>query len=231
MKKVYFLIVACLVLIVANVDAQVSFSVKAVGGLPGYSGDVDETVGDKDSDSKFKAGFKIGAGVDYAILDNLSLQSGLFLSQKGAKYEEKDNEGKYTVTYSPLYLEIPVLAAFKFPVADNVKLSVSAGPYLAYGLGGKAKIEGSNDVIKGSVDANLFSKTELNGENISNAPLKRFDAGLAFGAGAEIGKFLVSLNYDLGLANIYTNKTNDEGDNKKYSLKNSGIWLGVGYKF
>ncbi|OAV69892.1 hypothetical protein Barb6XT_00230 [Bacteroidales bacterium Barb6XT] len=235
MKKVFFLIVA--LLIVTNADAQVSFSAKVAGGLPGYIGDVDETVSDKNHDSKFKAGFKIGAGVDYALFDNFSLQSGLFFSQKGAKYEGEESEGDgapvvtTTGTYNPLYLEIPVLAAYKFRVTDHVKLSVSAGPYLAYGLGGKAKIEEAYDIIKGTVDANLFSKTEIKGEKISNTPFNRFDAGLAFGAGAEIGKILVSLNYDLGLSNIYTNKNNNEDDNKKYSLKNSGFWLGVGYKF
>ncbi|OAV67289.1 hypothetical protein Barb4_02526 [Bacteroidales bacterium Barb4] len=235
MKKVFFLIVA--LLIITNTDAQVSFSAKVIGGLPGYIGDVDETFSDRDAETKFKVGFKIGAGVNYAFSNNFSLQSGLFFSQKGAKYEGEE-EGQrdgdpavpIAVTYNPLYLEIPVLAAYKFQMTDQVKLSLSAGPYLAYGLGGKAKQEETYGDIKLSVDANLFSKTKRSDENI-NALLKRFDAGLAFGAEAEIGKILVSLNYDLGLYNIYTNKTNDKDDNNKYSLKNSGLWLGVGHKF
>ena len=69
------------------------------------------------------------------------LQSGLNITSKGAKssYSEEGFDVKTTLTTH--YLEIPVLAAAKFDVSDNMKFVVNAGPYLAFGLGGKEKYE------------------------------------------------------------------------------------------
>lgn len=51
------------------------------------------------------------------------------LSTKGAKEDE--------VTMNAVYLELPVMAAARIKVADNTNIVISAGPYLAYGVGGK----------------------------------------------------------------------------------------------
>ena len=39
-----------------------------------------------------------------------------------------------------MYLEIPVLAAARFAIADNQNIVVKAGPYFAFGIAGKCKI-------------------------------------------------------------------------------------------
>ena len=41
---------------------------------------------------------------------------------------------------NPMYLEIPVLAAARFAIADNQNIVVKAGPYFAFGIAGKCKI-------------------------------------------------------------------------------------------
>ena len=75
-----------------------------------------------DLDLNAKVGFKLGGGFEYAFNDTWSLQPSLFLTSKGAK---KDGN-----SINAMYLELPVMAAARFNVADNTNLVVNAGPYL-----------------------------------------------------------------------------------------------------
>ena len=89
----------------------------------------------------------LGVGMDYGFSEKWSLQSGLMISSKGWKYKEEGEK----MTFRPIYLDIPILAAYKFNISDNTKFVINAGPYLAFGLGGKAKY--------GDVDYKLFLST------------------------------------------------------------------------
>ena len=80
-------------------------------------------------------GFKVGLGMDYAFTDVWSLKSGLMFESKGYKVDEEKAR--------PIYMQIPVMAAWKANITDDIKFVVNAGPYFAVGLGGKYK-EGNN---------------------------------------------------------------------------------------
>ena len=95
-------------------------------------------------DGKALPGFTMGVGMDYGFTENWSLQSGLMITSKGFKVKEMGEK----ITVRPIYLDIPILAAYKFAISDNAKFVVNAGPYMAIGLGGKAKWD--------DVDAKLF---------------------------------------------------------------------------
>ena len=84
-----------------------------------------------DADLNAKIGFKLGGGFEYAFDNTWSLQPSLFLSTKGAKDGNSINA---------MYLELPVMAAARFNVADNTNIVVNAGPYLACGIAGKTKL-------------------------------------------------------------------------------------------
>lgn len=61
-------------------------------------------------------------------------------------------------------------------------------------------------------------------EDYGDEASKSIDFGLGIGAGYELeGGFLVDVRYNLGLSNI---SENDDAD-----VKNTGIMLGVGYRF
>ena len=85
-----------------------------------------------DLDMNAKVGFKLGGGFEYAFDDTWSLQPSLFLTGKGAK--------KDALTVNAYYLELPIMGAARFNVADNTNLVVNAGPYFACGIAGKTKI-------------------------------------------------------------------------------------------
>ncbi len=118
----------------------------------------------KADDAKMLPGFKVGLGMDYAFTDVWSLKSGLMFESKGYKVDEEKAR--------PIYMQIPVMAAWKANITDDIKFVVNAGPYFAVGLGGKYK-EGNSDI-------KLFSSDGMN--------MKRFDLGIQWGIGVELSE-------------------------------------------
>lgn len=160
----------------------------------------------KDSEAKALPGFNLGVGMDYGFSENWSLQSGLMISSKGWKYKEEGEK----MTFRPIYLDIPILAAYKFNISDNTKFVINAGPYLAFGLGGKAKY--------GDVDYKLFKSDE--------GDWKRFDLGIQYGIGLELSDhYLINLTGQNGFICPWDT---EEGEDK---CKNMTFSIGVGYRF
>lgn len=202
----------------------------------------------KVEDSKMKLGYTFGVGVDYAFSDMWSVQSGLMFASKGTKidlsYSEDGDTESDEYKINPVYLEIPILAAVKFPISDNMKFIVNVGPYVAFGLGGKTtndysytSVDYPEDNESGSQSFKLFSKEkDEDGNEAEKAALKRFDLGLQYGIGLEFGHYLVNLSGQYG----FINPVNEKGylgdfmydkNEKKISPKNMSFAISVGYKF
>lgn len=163
-----------------------------------------------DMDGDMKIGYNVGVGMDYAFSEDWSLQSGLNFTGKGAK-----DEG---VKVKMNYVELPILAAYKFALGENMKFVVNAGPYLAVGLGGKMTVDGEDG---GSVK--LFSKED----GAEEALMKRFDLGIQYGIGLEVGEhYLVNLTGQNGFINPLNDKVWGEA-----STKNMAFSISVGYRF
>lgn len=148
------------------------------------------------SDMNAKVGYTLGLGVDLPVAPSFSVQSGLMFTGKGAKL------GDLKVT--PTYLDIPILAAYKMAVADDVNIVINAGPYIGIGLGGKYKI--------GDTKLDYFGDDRA----------RRFDLGLQYGLGAEFGDhILLNLSGQYGFISPF--EDSDE--------KNLGFLLTLGYRF
>ncbi|MDR0939884.1 MAG: PorT family protein [Mediterranea sp.] len=190
--------------------AQVSFDVKAGMNLSNATG-----VDDADP----KIGVNAGVGMEYRFSEMWSIQPSLMFSMKGFKA----SEDFYKTTASPMYIQLPVLAAVRFGVAANQNVVVKAGPYFAYGVGGKYKLTtrtgaGGMETEKGDI---------FGGENGWN----RFDAGLAFGIDYEIGKFFVGLGGEIGITKLSDQPTDDMDEIDPKYPRNLTFTIGVGYKF
>ena len=130
----------------------------------------------KADDAKMLPGFKVGLGMDYAFTDVWSLKSGLMFESKGYKVDEEKAR--------PIYMQIPVMAAWKANITEDIKFIVNAGPYFAVGLGGKYK-EGNSDI-------KLFSSDGMN--------MKRFDLGIQWGIGVELSeRYIVNFTGENGI--------------------------------
>lgn len=155
-----------------------------------------------------KVGYRFGVSADFAIVNSLYINSGLFYSAKGAKGEGSVDGGPspVDVTFSPAYIELPVYASYRVNFAEQSQLQINFGPYLAYGINGKMKAGNSKE--------NIFG----------DEGLRRFDAGLGFGAGYTYHRVYFGIEYQLGLANIA-----DTGGFGKITNRNFNI--SVGYNF
>jgi len=163
-----------------------------------------------------RTGFHVGVIADIPVVESFYIQPGLYLQEKGFKAGEwfgSELTG-VDVKAAPLYLEVPILASFRFNVSRDVKIQANVGPYLAYGVGGK--IKGSEGVV--SVETDVFS---------DEGGVKRFDGGLSFGAGVQIlHNYYIGFAYELGLVNII-----DDDEAGGASLKNTNWMISLGYNF
>ena len=221
MKKGLIFVLFALVSIVSY--SQISWNAKVGMNMSNLTGDVAE-------DSKMKIGFNVGVGMEYQFDEMWSIQPSLMFTTKGAKYEESVEGITASAKFNPMYLELPVMAAARFAVADNQNIVVKAGPYFAYGLGGKMKMDISGDLGGVSVgeifdelgipqEADIFKS-----ENKGGIGAKKFDFGLGVGVAYEFSKFFVDLTGEFGLTKLYKV---EEGS----APKNLNFSIGVGYKF
>ena len=135
-----------------------------------------------------KTSFHLGVGADFDFAPNMAIQSGLFFTSKGAKYTEDILNSELNVNAN--FLQIPVHFAYKIDVMPGTRIVLHAGPYIAYGIGGKAKV-------------NIAGKDRLENDTFdSDFGLKNFDSGLGLGVGAEFGPILVDIGWDMGLVNL-----------------------------
>lgn len=215
MKKLYSLIVACL--LAGGAFAQTSTSGTTKSGIKygikagvnfakvGFSGD---DVDDEEKDAvKSQTSFLIGGLVDIPVSSSFSIQPGLTLSGKGFKeeYEGEDDKEENNV----MYLEIPVNAVYKIG-----GIYLGAGPYAAFAISGKNKdgddetdLEFGNDPEKDNLKRGDFGLNLLGGYQLTN--------GLNFG-----------INYGLGLNNILP-----DYEGIDYKAKNRVFSVTVGFTF
>jgi hypothetical protein len=184
-------------------------------------------------DANALASFHVGMMADLPLGKYVAIQPALLFTGKGAK-TQSGNSGSsnyYKATSNPHYLELPLNVLGKIPLSDKKSnFFLGAGPYLAVGIGGKNKSEGTTGIIsyngsekiKFSNDApETFNEQEGAGFGI----MRRFDYGLNATAGFELNTFLMSLNYGYGLAKINSVGENDNDRNKHRVLSFS-----IGFK-
>jgi len=196
--------------------AQVSFGIRAGLNLQNING---KDISGKDLDTKLKTGFNIGVNAEMAVAPGFYLQPGVLFSTKGTKVDGgTSDDTKVNVSY----IEVPVNFIFK-PALGPGKLLLGAGPYVAFGVGGKLK--------SGSDDADIKFKSDITtAEYGADFYLKRLDVGGNLLVGYELAKKLsFQLNAQLGMSKINPNIKDYSAD--KTSLKNTGFGISVGYRF
>ncbi len=205
MKKFRFTALIVMLAVVTGVSAQLNLGIKGGVNMSNY-------YGDELTEKNVKIGFHVGLAADYEFIPGSALQTGLFFTTKGLKTEDTNWDAEYSENL--MYLQLPVHYAYKMDVTPGTRIVFHAGPYVAYGIGGKRNASIGNIDAEWDVD-NIFGD--------AMTQYKPFDAGLGLGVGAEFGPILVDLGWDMGLVNI---SNADNGD-----IKNQNAYLSVGYKF
>ena len=159
-----------------------------------------------DSEMDSRIGFHVGAKAEYNITDNLYGNAALLFSQKGCKKEE----GGVERTSNPGYLELPIHIGYRFKMGDKVSIFGETGPYFAYGICGKDKLEGTGVA---DYDVKFFDYDNVN----------KFDFGWGVKAGVEYANFQIGLGYEYGITKVF-----DIDDVKPH---NSNFMVSVAYMF
>lgn len=139
-------------------------------------------------------GFNCGITVDIPIYVSLFIKSGIIYSEKGYATENWNfwvgsayaSEGGYYQehteykTTSAGYIQVPVLASYRYNLGERSQLQLNFGPYFACGICGE-----------------MYDK---NGEDVDsdNMP-KRFDWGLQISEYFRFGRFLIGAGYEFGI--------------------------------
>lgn len=153
-----------------------------------------------DANTKMNFSYMIGATYDFALSENFYIVPGLELINKGFKSDAIDG------AVNMYYLQVPILAAYKFNIAENIKLAIKAGPYAAFGAFG-------NDIkFSNGKKVNVFD---------SDGGFKRFDAGLKAGVAVEVSQFVIGAEYSRGFLKLDSN----------YKQYTQVFGLVLGYKF
>lgn len=231
MKMKFFSFCAAFLITGFIANAQTSAQIRAGVNLANVSvsenGRVDE--------ANQLTSFHVGVLGDVALGSSLSFQPGLLLTGKGSKVQNgtAGQAGYFKQTFNPLYLEVPANIVVKAPLGSTSKFFVGAGPYLAMGVGGKSKTEGTRvltgnysyerDVVFSNDDPTTFNEEEGTGLGV----VKRFDYGLNGTAGIEGKTMVLGVNYGLGLAKLQSGANSSADNGNKHRV----LSFSLGFKF
>jgi hypothetical protein len=180
--------------------------------------------------------FQVGVIGDIKLAgSHLSLQPGLLFTGKGSKVQKgtAGQPGYFKQTFNPRYLEVPVNLVFKAPISTASRFFVGAGPYLAVGIAGDSKTEGTRaitgnysyerDITFSDDDPTTFNEEEGTGLGV----VRRFDYGLNGTAGIEGKSIVLGVNYGLGLAKLQSGSNSNADNNNKHRV----LSFTLGFKF
>jgi hypothetical protein len=162
-------------------------------------------------------GFQLGLPILLQFQDEISLSSGLFLTQKNLGSSINRNsfelEEQIDLEMTAYYFKIPVELRYTIPLNKKQSVFIGGGVYLGLGLGGDysaqidvlrytGEFEGIEDrEIFGSVDFTTgIDQGNVTEYVVSTAYFLNFiDVGLSFNLGYQWGKFYTRAAYDFGL--------------------------------
>ena len=195
MKKIFCLMFVAFIAMAAQ--AQITWNAKAGLGFAKCKSDMA---------TKNALVWKAGVGLEKPLSANWSIMPSLEFAMKGTKYAEgRVSIGVSEPELSLSYIQIPVLAAYRFHVNNSLNMVLKAGPYIAYAI--KGDYEGYD----------IFEKDEFDGEEMG----KRLDYGLDLGVDLEYQRYVVGFEYEYGFSSI----------EKDFDTKTSAMYLTIGYKF
>ncbi len=223
------------------VPSMAQFKLGAKAGLNISNVNHDEPI----LEPKWRTFIHLGAIAEYELAESFALQSGLSYTRKGfmidmGEYYHAlnipiDIDGYIKTHYN--YLEIPIHAVYKINA-----LQIFAGPYFAFGIGGKVKTKYTitGGYIPGYVEQisdeaklrPVFGKYDPNKYGDDEGVYNALDIGLNVGVGYELGPVLINAGYSWGWSNIVAKPKQEQPNPDDFeNLKNSVFTASVSYFF
>jgi hypothetical protein len=175
--------------------------------------------------AKTRASFNAGFVGDIPLTNFLSLQLGAVFTGKGSKAQYNSSLYSGTYNFRPYYVEVPVNAVFKLPLAQNAAILLGAGVYGAIGVTGDYETTTASGAGGGTSSQSIkwtnSGDITTGPENGSGAGvLRRYDFGMNYLAGLELGPVQITADYGMGLTKISStaDNNNDNDKNRVWSL-------------
>lgn len=201
----------------------------------------DEIKRENGQNTRYNLAYTAGALVNIPIAGPFSIQPEINFAQKGFKLrqEEFDNNSEATQDFSAIlnYIEVPIMGSLQFG-DQNVQAIINFGPYVAYGIGGKAKLkqEIKDLVTPANSESNSLERKikfgtepESNLDDIlyiDNALDVGFQAGLGVGISAGPGFIVFEQRFGMGFLNLRDKTDTNVGDVRS---QNRFIYATLGY--
>lgn len=219
MKKFAFILITSLCLFALQAQAQVRGGIRAGYNSATWGGDAVSSFSELMENAgavevRMKPGFHAGAYLQLPLGNVVSLEPGIYYSQKGTEITQTFLNNSWikpraTVTNNAHYIEMPVL--MRLHLGPGFQLY--AGPQVGYLMQNKIKAEA------GILGASYEYNTEF------DPGLRKFDFGLAGGIGYEFAPGInLQAGYEYGLSSLDKGSSNVEAYNRV-------IKVSLGYTF
>jgi len=195
MKKTLILLVISAIFTVisqTSVKAQETNAITTNAPSFGIKGGINiSNLSTKEADQdKMLTGFNIGVFAKMPITNNIAIQPELYYTTKGAQVTYNSTFVGGTAKFNLNYIEMPLLLVVN--LTDN--FNIHFGPYISYLVDGKV--------------TNESTPTAFNFENnINTDDYNKFEAGIAAGAGIDMGAFSLGARYSYGLTKVGKERT------------------------
>lgn len=199
MRKLVFTLLASVVSLVASAQVYPTWSLEIGAGVGGHIG-----AGRQEANMRFSHVATLYA--DLPLTPYWSFQTGLGWQQVGVTRIQKTD-----LKVSKHYLQVPLMGAYHIGTPSGNDITLSAGPYLSFGVGGKYTAK-SGDL---TTTSSAFKTTAI-GEKY-----RRFDYGIRLAGKIEIDHWLIGLTTDFGLRSVQSSR----------SARNFGAYVTVGHRF
>lgn len=226
------------VLVAAALLASATMSVAQ--NRPTFRVDANVTVSNQDHklnndtyDTNPNVGLRLGVGAEFRLgSKGFYLAPGLNYSMKGSRTKwtlpMDDPQASYiTETSTRLhYLQLPVNVGYRFSLSDDLALSLEAGPYVAFGIGGTKRF-----VIEGAMPADYHST--VFGQLVGGPSNNRFDAGAGIGVALHYKRTYLQVGYEHGLVDMIQGVYHlmPAGAVQDEDIYNRSFFVGLGYRF
>lgn len=152
-------------------------------------------------------GFNAGFILDIPVSKSFYVQPGLYYTQKGFKFDGRkwwnSPDDIKSCTSTQGYVEMPILASYRYPLTNDIQLQINAGPYAAVRLNNKVSDE-DYDFLR-----------------FDSGSSGSFDAGLQVGAGILYNKhYYAGVGYEWGFL-----------EQERTDSKNKNLFISIGYNF
>lgn len=214
-KRLLFLAMFTVVTMLASAQDHINWSLKAGMGMANI-------VGENMESPKVKLAYKLGIALECPFDKIWSLQTGISFVTRGTNHTIVEAEGiSAQAKVNASYLELPLMMAARLAIDRNTRIVVSAGPYGAWGIGGKTKALGYSWSSSSKPDWDTGNVLEMDTFGKNGLDLRRFDYGVGIGLAVEYQHYVIGVDGQLGLCKLQ----------KELQGKNLTGFVTVGYKF